>query len=494
MAVHDASHDVARPVEGALAAALAAAVGARTVTGLRRLSGGASRETWAFDADDRPLILQRERPGGLRKAGMATEAALLQAAAGQGVPVPAVVATDADAHADSAGPEPTDPAPAAAAGDGGLGAAWMVVERVEGETIARKILRDDEFAAARPVLAAQCGDALARIHRIAPASVPGLAGGDQVAQIRETLDATGEPHPAFELGFRWLERHRPPGRGTAGAGPEAVVHGDFRNGNLMVGPDGLRAVLDWELAHLGDPLEDLGWLCVRAWRFGAVPRVGGFGPVDELVGAYEATSGTTVDRDALHWWEVLGTLKWGIICVVQASTHLSGVVRSVELAAIGRRVCEVEHDLLLLLPDADADADADAASGPAPSVPPAAPGARSGAPHDAPTAGQLVEAVREFLEGDVMGATEGRVRFHARVAARVLATVERELATGDAPARAHAQRLAALGYASDAELAAAVRAGRLDDRWDEVAAAVRATVADKLAVANPAYAAPAAEP
>ena len=110
------------------------------------------------------------------------------------------------------------------------------------------------------------------------------------------------------------------------------------------------------------------------------------------------------------------------------------------------------------------------------------------APHDAPTAAQLVEAVREFLEGDVMAATEGRVRFHARVAGRVLAIVQRELEAGDGPARAHAARLAALGAADDAELAAAIRAGALDDRWDEVAAAVRATVADKLAVANPGYA------
>jgi aminoglycoside phosphotransferase (APT) family kinase protein len=434
-------------------------------TGLRRLSGGASRETWAFDAEGRPLILQRERKGSARTAGMRTEAALLRAAGAEGVPVPGVVAT--------AGDEPD-----------ALGSAWMVVDRVDGETIARKILRDDEFAAARPVLAAQCGDALAGIHRIPAASVPDLHGGDQVAQLRATLDAAGEPHPAFELGFRWLDRHRPPAVGAR----DTVVHGDFRNGNLVVGPDGLRAVLDWELAHRGDPLEDLGWLCVRAWRFGAEPRVGGFGTVDELVGAYEAASGEVVDRAALHWWEVLGTLKWGIICVLQAFTHLSGMVRSVELAAIGRRVCEVEHDLLLLLPGGD-----EAREPGAPAVASAADGGGGVAAsplHDAPTAAQLVEAVREFLEGDVMAATEGRVRFHARVAGRVLAQVERELAEGDGPARAHTGRLAALGYATDGDLAAAIRAGELDDRVAETTAVVRAAVTAKLAVANPDYVAP----
>jgi aminoglycoside phosphotransferase (APT) family kinase protein len=450
--------------EAALATALADVTGAASVTGVRRLSGGASRETWSFDADGRPLILQRERPGGMHSSGMGTEAALLRAAADQGVPVPAVVVTDE-----------------AGAGPGGagevLGPAWMVVDRVEGETIARKILRDDDYRDARPLLAAQCGAALAGIHRIDPAGVPGLRGGDQVAQLRATLDGVGEPHPAFELGFRWLDQHRPASVDRRAA----VVHGDFRNGNLVVGPDGLRAVLDWELAHVGDPLEDLGWLCVRAWRFGAEPRVGGFGDVDELVGAYEASSGEHVDRAALRWWEVLGTLKWGIICALQAHTHLSGVVRSVELAAIGRRVCEVEHDLLLLLPRGEA-------ATPAPGGPTDPAGAPPPALHDAPTAAQLVEAVREFVESDVMASAEGRVRFHARVAGKVLSIVERELAAGDGPARAHAAALARLGHATDADLAAAIRSGALDDRTAEVTAVVEAAVAAKLAVANPTYA------
>ena len=314
----------------AWADALAAALGARDVRGLRRLSGGASRETWAFDADGRPLILQRARPGGVASGPMATEVALLRAARAAGVPVPGVVLSGAEVDGDA----------------GLLGRSWMVVERIEGETIPRKILRDAEFAPARPLLTAQCGRALAAVHRIDRGSLSGLDPTDQFERFRELLDAMTEPHPAFELGFRWLDRNRPPVRA------DTVVHGDFRNGNLVVGPDGLRAVLDWELAHLGDPLEDLGWLCVRAWRFGASPRVGGFGDVDELVAAYEAASGSagTVDREALAWWEAMGTLKWGVMCMLQAATHLSGTVRSVELAAIGRRVCEVEHDLLLLLP------------------------------------------------------------------------------------------------------------------------------------------------
>ena len=312
-----------------LAKALAELLGAGPVTSLRRLSGGASRETWAFFTGDRSLILQREQPRRARRAGMAVEVALLRAAMAASVPVPPVVATGDGTGSDAAST---------------VGAPWMVVECVTGETIPRRILRDDEFRPARASLAAQCGEVLARIHRIEPTSVGGLIESDPVADLRLGLDTIGEPHPAFELGLRWLDQHRPPTR-TVG-----IVHGDFRNGNLVVGPEGLRAVLDWELAHLGDPLEDLGWLCVRAWRFGAAPHVGGFGELDDLVASYEAISGARIDRDALAWWEVLGTLKWGVTCMVQAATHLSGAVRSVELAAIGRRVCEVEHDLLTLLP------------------------------------------------------------------------------------------------------------------------------------------------
>jgi aminoglycoside phosphotransferase (APT) family kinase protein len=128
------------------------------------------------------------------------------------------------------------------------------------------------------------------------------------------------------------------------------VHGDFRNGNLIVGPDGIRAVLDWELAHLGDPLEDLGWLCVKAWRFGSPLPVGGFGTYDDLIQAYEKASGAAVDRAALRWWEMFGVFKWAVICVLQAQRHLTGGQRSVELAALGRRVAENEWDLLQMLP------------------------------------------------------------------------------------------------------------------------------------------------
>ena len=428
---------------------------APSIEELRRLSGGASRETWSFDLVDargrQPLILQRLRPGTSASSTgvpIAVEADLLRQAAAHGVPVAAVVASD----------------------DGPLlGSAGMVVERLQGETIARKLLRDDEWATARQRLGEQVGRALAAIHAIPVDAAPRLVASDQLEQFRTVLDGLGEPHPAFELGFRWLEAHRP-----QGVAPH-VVHGDFRLGNLLVDHEGLAAVLDWELAHLGDPDEDLGWFCVRAWRFGSALPAGGVATREALVTAYEAASGRTVDPEALRWWELLGTLKWGVICIMQAWGHLSGASRSVELATIGRRVCENEWDVLGLLPGAPLVVNPAPVGEPAPVL------------HDRPHLSELVEAVREWVDGDVRQGTEGRLSFHARVAANALRMVERELALGTGPAAAHAERLAALGCADDRALAARIRSGALDDRAEEVRTAVAASVQDKLRVANPAW-------
>jgi aminoglycoside phosphotransferase (APT) family kinase protein len=399
------------------------------VEGLRRLSGGASRETWSFDlrrtdGTVRPLILRRDPPGALR-GGMGMEAALFAAAADAGVPVPAVERAGDD---------------------------FIVMERLEGETIPRKILRDAEYAEVRPMLAGQCGEILSRLHRIPVDGIPGLQRGDQLDSFRAVYDSLDQPRAAFDLAFRFLADTRPEPTG------EVVVHGDFRNGNLLVGRDGVRAVLDWELAHVGDPLEDLGWLCVTAWRFGVDLPVGGFGTYDDLIAGY----GAPVDRQSLRWWELLGNLKWGVMCMVQASAHLSGAVRSVELAAIGRRVAEVEWDLLQLLPGA---------------VDPAPENAASDEPglHGVPTAAQLVEAVKEYVDRDVAASTEGRVRFHARVASNVLAMVERELRSAPSPG----------GVGDEAAICREIRAGNVSVDDPEVRRQITTTVRDRLAVANP---------
>jgi len=310
-------------MHGDLAGRLAAVLGSTEIRSLTHLSGGASRETWRFEADGRPLILQRQRAGDERE--IAVEIAALRAGHAVGVPTPRIVTSSTDATE--------------------LGAPYVILEHVEGETTPRKILRDAEYGEARDVLPAQLAAALVGVHSIDPSQIPGILDVDQVERYREVLDAVGEPHPTFELAFKWLAEHRPPPSMTT------VVHGDFRLGNVIVGNDGLRAVLDWELVHLGDPMEDLGWLCVKAWRFGSPLPVAGVGDYEQLLTAYEAAGGRAVDADVVRWWEVLGTLKWGIMCIMQANAHLTGMARSHELAAIGRRVCENEHDLFLALQD-----------------------------------------------------------------------------------------------------------------------------------------------
>jgi aminoglycoside phosphotransferase (APT) family kinase protein len=322
-----------RDLESALTSVLRTVLSDATVAirDLRQLTGGASRQIWACDAIGTdghvlPLILRRDPPSLVRPEGMALEAAAIKGAARQGVPVPDIIATGN--------------------GDDGIGSPYILMKRIEGETLPRRILREPTLAGARSRLASHCGEILARIHQIPTQVLWTEPVSDPLLIVREELDQyleVGIGTPALELGMRWLDEHR------ISNGRLCIVHGDFRNGNLIVGPEGIRAVLDWERVHIGDPMRDLGWLCVRAWRFGNAKPVGGFGEYDELFSGYERVSGASIDRELVRWWEVFGTLWWGVGCVRMAQRHREGRVRSVELAAIGRRLCENEYDLLRLI-------------------------------------------------------------------------------------------------------------------------------------------------
>jgi aminoglycoside phosphotransferase (APT) family kinase protein len=244
------------------------------------------------------------------------------------------------------------PHPVAVEPDGGrFGSAGMLMSFVEGTSVGPRILRKPEFETARARLTEQLGSALARIHAIDAAALegvlPGGTGDPARAQIDEwerRLDEIGNPLPAVELGLRWLRENAP-----EPAEPR-LVHGDFRLGNFIVDERGLAAVIDWELAHLGDPAEDIGWLSIRSWRFGNDDRpVAGVGNLKEFLGAYEAAGGRPPDRERIRYWEAFGNVKWAVICARQAHDHLSGVRRSHELASLGRRVCEPEWDLLQLI-------------------------------------------------------------------------------------------------------------------------------------------------
>jgi aminoglycoside phosphotransferase (APT) family kinase protein len=324
---------------------------AARVANLRRMAGGSSRQVYSLDVSlDRPsgaeklaLVLRIDPTAGSSAArgvmseggGFRLEYRLLEEALRRDVPVPRVYWPCAEL-------EP-------------LGGPFYFMDRVEGETIGTRILREPALANARAELPAQLGRALARIHRMDPAA-PGLeriprpadgqsSANEQLAQLRRGIDGAQSPTPVCEMTWRWLSKNVPGAKSAP-----SLVHGDFRMGNVVVGPEGLRAVLDWELAHVGDPHEDLAWMCTKTWRFGnAAAPVGGVGPREPFYAAYEAESGRTLDRDALRFWETLSSAKVCVVWIMQMNAYLTGLIPSVEHAAIGRRMAETELDLLELL-------------------------------------------------------------------------------------------------------------------------------------------------
>jgi aminoglycoside phosphotransferase (APT) family kinase protein len=337
------THQHADEIASRLAAFLVSAAGApATIVAMRPIAGGASRETWSVDAEiggaREALVLRMDLASSMNPDALSRlhEFALLEAAHAAGVLAPR--------------PRWLDPDGAA------LGRPFLLIERVEGESIGPRVVRRPELAEARARLPAQMAEQLARIHAIdpaplsflprpAPSSSPALYALDRT---RRVIDAIDLQNPALEFGLRWLERRAP------GCEKPTLTHGDFRIGNLLVGPQGLNAVIDWEFAHIGDRHEDLAWPCVRDWRFGNdALRVGGVGELAPYLAAYEAACGRSVDRDALQWWEIMGNLRWAATCHIQAQRHLSGADRSVELASLGRRAAEMELEFLSLIEEVE---------------------------------------------------------------------------------------------------------------------------------------------
>lgn len=311
---------------------------------LQTLTAGANKGTWSFDvplaSGTMGFILQTQAPSGAPdpEAGAddwvphldgSGEFQLMRVADAAGVPVPHV------RHI----LQPED----------GLGEG-AVTERVDGETIPARLLRQPEFAAARARLAAQCGEILATIHRVPLDGLGFLREFDAEATLalfRRVLDSVDSPWPALELGLRWLRERQP--RNAR----RTLVHGDFRTGNFIVGAEGMRAVLDWEIAHAGNAMEDLGYLCMRTWRFGGKGPVGGFGERVDLFAAYEKASGIAVDPNEVRFWEVAGALRWALGCVRRGYAYRHQSDRKLEFAAVGRRVEEPTYDLLNVIEGRD---------------------------------------------------------------------------------------------------------------------------------------------
>lgn len=431
---------------------------------VQQLTAGASQQTFRISVRHREgheanYALRRAQPGLERSSygqvSPSVEAELLELASSAHVPVPKVIES---LHS-------TD----------GLGDGYLM-EWLQGETMGQRIVKLPELQSARENLAFECGQALARIHAI---EVPNqlqeaLHSVSPEELVRETWEAyitLETPQPMIDFTAQWLLNNLPPESDIA------LVHGDFRNGNLMVAEQGITAVLDWELCHLGDPMRDLGWLCVNSWRFGRrdLP-VGGFGTVDELVAGYEAQAGTCIDRDALHFWEVFGSFWWSVTTLGMAQTWRTGETPSVERPVIGRRSSEAQMDCVHLLIPGDIDS-----------------ALLQRQQTELPTSVELVNSVRTHLKTSVLQNLDGADKFLLRVAMNSLAIAERELQLTPTLESEELSRLMALvGEGELAELrwrlVHALRSGEFpnDSRLYEH---LRLSVAGRLSIDQPTYSA-----
>ena len=441
------------------------------VTGLvraERLSGGASQETYRLTVETAAgpgqLCLRRAAGGGEgierppETPGLAVEARLMMAARAAGVPEPEVyhVLTAAD----------------------GLGEGF-VMEWLDGETLGARIVRSAALADVRPSLARECGEVLARIHGIDLAGtgldtvLETIAPEAFVHRMWERYQEYGTPQPMIDFAGRWLLEHLPEDV------EPALVHNDFRNGNLMVNETGVVAVLDWEVAHIGDPMRDLGWICTNSWRFGGAGPVGGFGSYEDLFRGYEAVAGQPVDRDRVKFWEVFGSFWWAVGCLSMAEHYRTGPDPTVERPGIGRRTSECQIDCVNLLIPGPVD------------IPEPAP---FESPLGMPRVDELLVSVRDFLRGDVMSATEGRTRFLARVASNSLDIVLRETALGPGHRAAELAGLRGVLEVTDGDLETlrwrlvhGLRDGSIDLEFPGLADHLRQTVAVQVAIDQPRY-------
>jgi aminoglycoside phosphotransferase (APT) family kinase protein len=266
-----------------------------TITGLHRFHGGAARETYRFDATAgarrEALVLRRDPPSSLIETDRAPEFAALRDMHDAGVPVPEPLWLDVGNE---------------------LGAPGFIMREVPG-VHAANILLPDPYGDARHRVGTQLFETLGRIHcvdsgrmaRLLDAPAPADAWRVRLDHWRRVVaeDAIG-PEPVAWAAIRWLEAHPPPP-----AQRIAIVHGDYRSGNFLVDDANcIKAIVDWEMVHLGDPLEDLAWVCDPLWGHGEVDVPAATLPLGEAIDIWERASGLSCDREAFRWWRVFAQL------------------------------------------------------------------------------------------------------------------------------------------------------------------------------------------
>lgn len=289
------------------------------VDGLGRISGGASRETYRFrltwrdgdgQARERRLILRRDPPASLIDTERRIEFEAYRAFHGSNVPVPEMLWLEE--------------------GDGPLDHPFFIAEEIAGFQASPGLLWTEPYLSAHAALAQRKWTILGEIARADPAALGLDAVMTPVAAdacwSRElgywegVLDEDeAEPLPIIRAAIRWLRANPPPPAQKVG-----VVHGDYRTGNFLFDPAGeIHGVLDWEMAHLGDPMEDLGWSFNPVWSFGR-DLAGGLVPAAEAIAIWERASGLVADPAALKWWTLFNCVKGQAIWISSARAWIDG--------------------------------------------------------------------------------------------------------------------------------------------------------------------------
>ncbi len=314
--------------------------GAVTITAAALLGGGAVQENWRLDVtvDGGPHTgahawLMRTDAAQRLALSLDREAefAVLVAAHAAGVLVAAPIVRCVDASV--------------------IGRPFLIQAFVAGQAQARQIVRHPELANFGDRLAGVLGQALAKIHAVTPMDgrlsvlpIPMQSPAKVlVAGLKAALADASQHRPALEYSLAWLDTHAP-------ATPRiTLVHGDYRTGNYMLDGTKLAAILDWEFAHWGDPLEDIGWLCARCWRFGndeQSQEAGGIGSRRAFYEAYQKAGGEKINEQSIAYWEVMAAAKWAVIAILQGDRYLSGGETAIELALTGLMAPEMEFDAL----------------------------------------------------------------------------------------------------------------------------------------------------
>ncbi len=334
------------------------------VSRLYRIPGGASRETWSFDAtwqnghiqqneqdgestlQKRGFILRRDPDAGLLDTDRDVEYRVYRAfgglAEGSAVPVPRMYWLETESIA--------------------LDRPFFIMERIDGCQSDPNLLALRPDDAGRRRIARREFEILGAIHAADPAALglldlssraaPGKDGcaESELSHWQQIIERQRlEPQPVVQLAIAWLRAHPPPP-----AQRIVVCHGDFRSGNFLYTDDEIMGVLDWEMVHLGDPLEDLAWTCMKNWRFPNAPGVagklfGGIAQPEEAFATYERASGIKVDSAALHWWDVFSHVKAVAIWLTGARSFCDGRTASPFMALIPRLLNSTQYGEILNL-------------------------------------------------------------------------------------------------------------------------------------------------